>query len=796
MSLPNYGFTLRAAQPVNLVAARAKLTFIIDLPEKPVRQANLTFNCTHGDQNWHKFENGRLVKCDQITASFHFLFQTQATLLNELSKLIDSIHNSLKSFDNDDKRMKRAWLPFIGNFLHTVAGVSTDEQTEELRQTIRKLEGINLAQSQMWKDGSSSFIHATKLNSDRIRNLAAMVEEHTSSIHSLYTALSKEYQNMQYIGQILVNEQNHLATAMFLLSDVESFRLAIDQLLSGKLPSYLVPYESLHRALNNLNDHLQDNNDYHIVHKNVHFYYLHGHFGVTRKNNKLVIALECPLSHLQQPLILYELTKFPLEVYNNEGYYSILAVNFHGILYNNEDDIYAIVNSASDIPDSATWDVTNHNLQLFTKTILSCALSLITLNESAIHHLCTYEIIAGQMQPQVFFLGNGHFLLSNITEISKRCRYRSNSSSFTETKRLIALTSIIQLHCGCSAMADIIYIPEIAHDCPSLTNIKVNWSIKNTLNLNLLKLYFSSDELKYFRGDTLVDNLSISLPNLTIATSHFQTLLAFEENARFDMKRLVNHTLADQQAYSSLSHFIASKLTDNVVSMQSSFNILDFRSWLLISACSTSVVALLSVFVLNHRIRALTLIAAMSRPTLSHSLPTLLEYRRATPATPFSSTASTPYLHNQMFSDITLAVASIIIICLLIYIVHRLRKVMPTTTVMLTIGDNSSHFSMPWCQLDHAPMYYSFNTDSVSVQLMLQKRYLFFTYLILQCEGLLATHTELEHPIGLPRCHRLSLQQARILRVLLQNEPKLFVALYLRNINHKNCQLIVLRKST
>jgi len=223
LTLQNYGYVLKEKTRAGIVAANAKLTFVINLPERPTIQKMSSINCSHqGTYRVHTFVDGSTAKCEATSASFELLFETQAALINDISQHIMAIHSILKSFDDNDRRPKRAWLPFIGSALHTITGVSTDDSVEDLRQAVQRLETLTVTASETWKDGANSFMTATKLNSDRIQNLVKMIDLHKSSIHSLYATIAQEYQQFTNINQLFAKEQRRIANAMFILSDLDS----------------------------------------------------------------------------------------------------------------------------------------------------------------------------------------------------------------------------------------------------------------------------------------------------------------------------------------------------------------------------------------------------------------------------------------------------------------------------------------------------------------------------------------------------------------------------------------------
>jgi len=71
------------------------------------------------------------------------------------------------------------------------------------------------------------------------------------------------------------------------------------------------------------------------------------------------------------------------------------------------------------------------------------------------------------MKKQVIFIGNGQFILSNITRLVMNC-HDYQKYYITNSLEITALTKIIQMPCGCTAMADHIYIPKLSHDCPAI----------------------------------------------------------------------------------------------------------------------------------------------------------------------------------------------------------------------------------------------------------------------------------------------------------------------------------------
>jgi len=175
----SFGYALQAVDSFDIVSANAKMTFVIELPPIPTIQVLTSVNCSQVHTlKYYSFTNGSSTKCHALSPSLELMFNTQQRILTGLQHHVQSIYDLIKDFDSRPTRGRRAWLPFIGSILHTVAGVSKDETDADLRMVVNRLQRITVEQMDTWKDSTNAFMTATKLNSDRINNLVRMVERH------------------------------------------------------------------------------------------------------------------------------------------------------------------------------------------------------------------------------------------------------------------------------------------------------------------------------------------------------------------------------------------------------------------------------------------------------------------------------------------------------------------------------------------------------------------------------------------------------------------------------------------
>ena len=96
------------------------------------------------------FELGRfyLVYLNSTIGYYNFNYSSGINLqdvklleknLGECKMKIDSLNNI---FRTDNSRVKRSWLPFLGNMLHTVAGVATIKDVQHFQHAVRLLTDI------------------------------------------------------------------------------------------------------------------------------------------------------------------------------------------------------------------------------------------------------------------------------------------------------------------------------------------------------------------------------------------------------------------------------------------------------------------------------------------------------------------------------------------------------------------------------------------------------------------------------------------------------------------------------
>jgi hypothetical protein len=184
-------------------------------------------------------------------------------------------------------------------------------------------------------------------------------------------------------------------------------------------------------------------------------------------------------------------------------------------LYHPASNFYAVVSDFDQLPQDSSdlWDTVFYTLQLLDVKIPARRLILLEGRESDIHNFCDYHVILGPIKKQVFPLTSDKYFLSNISSLTLTCD--SDLSSTLKSVNITSTGMVIQIPCGCFAMAGFIYIPKQTHGCFGANMSSVNVTLKHVFNLPLLKLFFEDEQLAALSGDTLLDkNLAVHLPNL------------------------------------------------------------------------------------------------------------------------------------------------------------------------------------------------------------------------------------------------------------------------------------------
>jgi len=256
----------------------------------------------------------------------------------------------------------------------------------------------------------------------------------------------------------------------------------------------------------------------------------------------------------------------------------------------------------------------------------------------AVKMLCEYHVVVGLTPVMVVRLTSTRIFLSNVFQVQIDCQDNITKTDVNHKQ------IVLEIGCQCSLTANEIFLPPVADLCELGNGTIAEF---HPVNLRILHEYFSEQELLGLQAETLLEHqINISIPTLLLSTrsdNHkFQDQLAFEENAKFELQKMVNATKADKDSFQSLSEYLFQSILDDQMD-QPIFQVFNIWHWISAISFIVAICAFGAVIFLSWRMRVLSAMMITQRvlgavtgeqitstSSTALRLPSVLHYRTST----------------------------------------------------------------------------------------------------------------------------------------------------------------------
>jgi len=788
----NYGYVLKADGRVTVLVDMARVNFIIALPHHlDVPERLETFQCD-------KIHNRSLgprdrAKCQNLEQIIQVFQGLRSNISAQLEHRVGLIYRLVDSADGVSR--SRRWNP-IGEVISTLTGLTTQEDLKPMQDTLRRITGQLVHATEMWRTGSGTFAQSLSVQNQRIDNLKAMIGIQGRTMRDLFVEITDLYNFEDNIVTVLAKTVIKLKDLIFRATDLDMMYLSFEKLMSGKLPDYLVSHQVLQQELNRLDRQLRHTHpNYTILYKKLHYYYMHGHFMVGRKLNRVVVSLAIPLTLRNlAPLTLYNVVKIPIPTPGTEGHYSELSLNFHSIAFGDNSEYYMLIDESHQVPESRHINLRHSSLVLRHRSIHTCATALMAADLTLIEEFCGYDIVVGELPPSLYKLAENQVLLSNISEFIITCHGLSDNTKIMADD----LQVIFHLECDCAISAGEYYISLAAGFCYKHINITRMLTPKYILNLAYLTQFFDAEELRRFRSHTVLHkSINVSLPALATESPEYAVTLAKDRKARYKMKEIIKSTKQQERSFHKLGDYLYDSLLQR--SNPHQFNIFAVFDWVVIVTSIVAGIALLWVFILSIRLRALTGMIATTPLARAHEDMHLNYFRTSTVSAASNFSLINEWrrigqdLRNIIPFDVTiLIVAFTIFLALLVYRMYYIRKSRKSLQLSVVIGNAMEECQITIKTLTYPTQYYVFLVDRTSEWICDVVTYFFFSYFYLKKDVIVVLFNDGGLRLDIPVKMWISPFRAYKLKKLMAREH--YVLVVLRDvISNKVKNLLIIK---
>lgn len=657
-TLPNYGVTFKNEGVLYPTADHWTHYFQLELPVFPfISEKPLPCN----NCQWYKEAMEEIM-------TLHQQNRVQlGTILSKIKTLIP--HHDLRRIPNN--RHRRSFLPFIGSLAKTLFGTST---TSDLNELSRNVAQIRTNQNKMAKAVSSEiglFTAAVRNFDDRLGNTFKAVADNHNAIELLGVDFNKSLISSEIAQAKLVAAMaKQTRLSLQLLNRYEELLLGAIDTLQGHLSPLLIPDNVLTNVLHYVGDKL-NLHGFFLTHSHPTFYYKNAKFLLFRQFSSIFIEVHFPISDISTRL--YSLTSFPIPLNSTSSHGTELVTDKRFFILSSDEKYYAEVSSKhiqSCTHNNHVWHC-NQQIVLRNDTHNSCFWSLFHDDITNIDKNCVFHFKQNVITPNIVHMNSSHLLLINITNFEVRCHHGIEFHTGCSS-------CIISIPCKCSVSTESLFVPKHWHGCKQ--NNTKSITMVHTVNLILIQQFFnfSLEDLK--PNSTFLQPLDVKIPHFTLFTHNFSKMLATEQKASLDIKKISQKAKQNQVIFQTLSE----TMLDSDAKFVPSF---DFTTMLSCISTTIAFLSLLAFVFLFRQYRKLTaIVTVLHKVHKAHTLP-VFHYTTA----PLITSTEAPFTISPQHLYSTSEVLGILtIIVLSIYLMYKYFKIEKFQLILELSNDHST----------------------------------------------------------------------------------------------------------
>ena len=295
-------------------------TFQIPLPSK---QGNVEFTqCDIVHQ--HCFILNQVIS--QLSA-----IRTQVSF--NINQTVDMVHKlvghvSLDTPSKTETRLRRGLFDFIGSISKSLFGTATVQDVNRLAKHVNILIHRN---NEFAKDLAhhdellSSYMSKTN---QRFDNIISGIQNNYEGIQNLTQETAKFISHFEkisiHLSGFLIKQMNETAE---LNKYLEEFKIAVHELVKGRLSPFLISPNMLKRTLQHIQSILNEKfTGFYLSNSSPSYYYSQAELLYTRHHKNLFVSIKFPISTFQTSLTLYKIKTYPVPI-NSSSNHATQVIN-------------------------------------------------------------------------------------------------------------------------------------------------------------------------------------------------------------------------------------------------------------------------------------------------------------------------------------------------------------------------------------------------------------------------------------------------------------------------------------
>jgi len=727
----NYGYTLKYNCQINLAVYDAKLIFHLRLPNWDVTFNNTDFACRELPQRRNRGNDCGSAR-PIMTTSKRVRQMTQKYVQSMVRRIHDVV------LDMPIESRGRVTRGVFTNLLSRITGLASQDDVRAVFNIVVQMEQGVYEAAKLWGDGSRKLAAAFSLNNQRIENVMKILAEERRNIRDIQREFSVYNRGQNtWMSEVVAETLTFLDDEMWHRQEVDNLYNAVQQLMAGSIPHFILSHSALTQALIRVQQHLDEIQPHLTLSRHDYaYYYTQATFKSFRRGSVLFLVIDAPVvfRSLAMPFNLYDVVKFPLTTHHQHDFYTTLKTDITALAFNPDADYFVQVSPTHQRPQGKIWYMTEASALFIDRSKPTCGRGLLIGSLSEIKSECGYLVQRAPYPRGVTRLFGNTFLLVNISTLKIQCfgnpqaNGTAANSSAVQSLPVNKPVVIKTFDCNCeNVVADEFRILIDLTYCNGSDNLFTSMDVQFPVNLAYLTEYFDLEILYNLTAQTLLNHqLEVLLPDLSTADKLWTEAMAFETSARFDMSEIINSTKQSTKVYDNLAHYLFNQMLQ-AHDTRGEFDFFSPWTWLTILGWIVSGVALVLVVMLRIKVRSLSmlLMARAAHAAPAKELPKLMALTAApTPDTQPAVDMMKQWIEHMSHVPNLLPAEVLILLTLILWILFKLGRMLylaykektARTSLILEIGNATESVLLPIMDLPHASRYYRLMINRQEIQ--------------------------------------------------------------------------------
>ena len=475
--------------------------FPLDIQHLLIQSAKLKGEYENFLNDFNELDPVTVVSDASHVVQYAQLLKFEHRLATHLQLDIDFQHDRLKNISKlcgtrCSRRRRRSVLPFVGEILQTLFGISTENNLADISHDI-----VNL------RDTQESIIHNIQHSYSVINTTMIAVAENRLAINDIFNVANdlqytlanmterqlKEYQNIATFkllstryDQLCSARETYHAYFFYIKGEIDNLELKLESLLSNHVTPNILSPNTLKETLINIKYKLPATLTLpYDINTELYKYYTIMFARAYPEPYGFQVNIKLPLYDSTSSFNIYEILHIPIFLKYHDTYvnstaryitdqkYIAISHDSNRIIFLNENSIQTCLNQH--LHFCLISDVTYYLPMLKTNCIIALYLS-----KSTVPELCPSVMKPTSFQhPQAIWINLNLWAIS--TPIPTHFQILCHNSSYTMT--IDPPFGMLRLNPGCKAASDIISIP---NQIPKHLNIGIDEPIINITSLHLI----------------------------------------------------------------------------------------------------------------------------------------------------------------------------------------------------------------------------------------------------------------------------------------------------------------------